>query len=569
MITLFPLSRWSSVFLAQVCSLPQAKTFRFSANYRKVSTGSVAIGMTVCFYWLRSHYVSLCYEKPFSVYLIAILSLIIASGFVFVDYRNFPLLFSRLTRSTAIGVLLYLLIEPPDYTLVNENYTALTTYVDYGYWLAVSTGVVSLFRPSFLFPVAFYSISTRYLALRISGYDAPVLDMVYMIEMGQFLSLSACVISALQFAKQYAGKRAKILEIFDVRLLLLCLAFIAIGFHLGNYFWSGRQKLSLGPHFWTWVFENPTQNMMLVFLTKGALPFGAFPTITQQLFDGFAFAVVFSNLFVIISQLFAIVAPLRVRWLFMACLTYDLLHIGIYIIAGLLFWPWIWNNASIMVSIRGYRDQEIGWLPKFCCIVAIILGGSGNSRLAWLGGGNSARLAWFDTADVKAYTFQAESPDHKWVNVPSSFFLSHSYRVFLGFDFDMGLNKGHYQPSSLSAISDYARLKTSGLCPAPPLAFDEPPEKQEAVRERLEAFLSAHLDKMRRRAAEYGKYNFYFRLDTLPSNPWLFSEFNRIDLRQIGKLRLLTQSVCLRLVNGVVEEREIRRDETEFDVTSH
>ena len=478
---------------------------------------------------------------------------------MFIDYRSFPQLFSRLTRSTAIGVLLYLLIEPPDYTPVNEDYAALTTYVDSGYWLAVSAGVVSLFRPSFLFPVAFYSVSTRYLAQRISGYDVPVLDIVYMMEMGQFLSLSACVVSALQFAKQYLGKRGKILDILDVRLLLLCLAFIAIGFHLGNYFWSGRQKLSLGPHFWTWAFENPTQNMMLVFLTKGALPLGAFPTITQQLFDGFASAVVFSNLFVIISQLFAVLAPLRVGWLFIACLAYDILHIGIYILAGLLFWPWIWNNASIMVSIRGYSDREIGWLPKFCCIAAIVFGGFGNSaRLAWLGGfGNSARLAWFDTADIKVFTIQAETPNHKWVNVPSSFFLSNSYSVFPGYHFDMGMNRGHYRPSALSAISDYERLKTSGLCSAPPFAFDESEEKQEAVRERLGAFLSAHVDKMRRRAAEYGKYNFYFRLETLPSNPWLFSEFNRLDLRQISKFRLLTQSVCLRLENGALEEREI------------
>jgi hypothetical protein len=238
MMMLSPLSRWSSVLLAQLCSLHQAKAWRFTTIYRKISTGLVAIGMIFAFYWLRSHYVRFCYDKPLSVHLLAILSLIVASGFAFIDYRSFPQLFSRLTRSTAFGVLLYLFVEPPDYTLVDENYAALTTYVDFGYWLAVGAAVVSLFRPSFLYPAAFYSVSTRYLAQRISGYDMPVLDIVYMMEMGQFLSLSACVISALQFAKQYAGKRTKILDILDVELLSLCLAFIAIGFHLGNYFWS-------------------------------------------------------------------------------------------------------------------------------------------------------------------------------------------------------------------------------------------------------------------------------------------------------------------------------------------
>jgi hypothetical protein len=540
---------------AQLFTLPQTKAFRFSPNYRTLLVALVATGMTLGFYWLRSQIISFCYERPLSVYLLAILSLIAAGGFAFINYRRFPQLFSRLTRSTAIGVLLYLLIGRPDYTLVNGDYADLAKYVDYGYWLAVSAAVLSLFRPSFLFPAAFYSISARYLAQHISGY-IPALDIVYLMEMGQFLSLSACVVSALQLTKKYVEKRARILDILDLRLLLLCLAFIAIGFHLGNYFWSGYQKLFMGPHFWTWALENPTQNMMLVFLKKGTLPFASFPSMTQQLFDVLAFAVVVSNLFVIISQLFAAVAPLRVRWLFIICLVYDVFHIGVYIIAGLLFWPWLWNNVSIMLSIRGYRDQQLGWLPKVCCIATIGLGGFGNS----------ARLAWFDTADIKVMTIQAETPDHTWVDVPSSFFLSHSYAMSLGLDLDMGMRNGHYRPSALSAIGDYTRLRTSGSCPPPPFALDEPPEKREAARERLAAFLSAHAHKMIRRASEYGNYNFYLRMDAQPSNPWLFSEFNRLELRKSTNFRLLTQSVCLRLTNGILSEQEIRRDEMEFNV---
>jgi hypothetical protein len=245
-----------------------------------------------------------------------------------------------------------------------------------------------------------------------------------------------------------------------------------------------------------------------------------------------------------------------VSWLFIICFAYDVFHIGIYIMAGLLFWPWIWNNVSIMVSVRGYCDQQIGWLPKFCCIATIVLGGF------W----NSARLAWFDTADIKVMTIQAETPNHKWVDVPSSFFLSHSYAMSVGLDLDMGMRSGHYRPSALSAISDYARLRTSGSCPPPPNALDEPAEKREAARKRLAAFLTAHAHKMIRRASEYGNYNFYLRLDAQPSNPWLFSEFNRLELRRSTKFRLLTQSVCLRLTNGVPAEQEIRRDEMEFNV---
>jgi hypothetical protein len=91
-------------------------------------------------------------------------------------------------------------------------------------------------------------------------------------------------------------------------------------------------------------------------------------------------------------------------------------------------------------------------------------------------------------------------------------------------------------------------------------------EEKQAARIQLQAFLAAHIIKMRRRSAEYGNYNFYARLETQPSNPWLFSEFNQLDLAKVKNFRVLTQSICLSLRNGVLVEKERRRDETEFHV---
>jgi hypothetical protein len=116
----------------------------------------------------------------------------------------------------------------------------------------------------------------------------------------------------------------------------------------------------------------------------------------------------------------------------------------------------------------------------------------------------------------------------------------------------------------LGASSDYLQAKTSGWCPEPAFALDRSATEQESARAQLQAFLSAHVKKMRRRAAQYGNYSFYARLETQPSNPWLFAEFNKIDLTQISKFRVLTQSICLRMLDGVLDEREMRRDETEF-----
>lgn len=47
--------------------LPQAKAFRFSANYRKLSVALVAIGMTLGFYWSEPDYKLLLRKAAFGM----------------------------------------------------------------------------------------------------------------------------------------------------------------------------------------------------------------------------------------------------------------------------------------------------------------------------------------------------------------------------------------------------------------------------------------------------------------------------------------------------------------------
>ena len=79
--------------------------------------------------------------------------------------------------------------------------------------------------------------------------------------------------------------------------------------------------------------------MMVGALKRGRPAFWRVSLVTQWLFDVFGPVVVFSNLLVLLTQLFAVIAPLRLRWLLVASLAYDVLHIGIYILGGLFFWP--------------------------------------------------------------------------------------------------------------------------------------------------------------------------------------------------------------------------------------
>jgi hypothetical protein len=531
-----------------------------SARFRSAATGILAIAATLSFYWLRNKYIGFLYAKPDSIFVISLASLVGALGFAFVQYHQFPRAFSVVTRATATGVLVYLVTEPSDFTLANSNHSDLAGYADWGYWAALGAAMASLIRPSFLFPAAFYVTSTRFVVQQISGFPLSTLDIQYMMEMAQFLACSACGLALLMWIKARSDKFiTAIFSIIDPQLLAVCFTFVAFGFHLGNYFWSGYQKLIVGPHLWSWVLENQTQNIMVIALKKGVLPSGAVPSVTQWVFDKFGSMVPLSNLFVVLTQLFAIVAAMRVRGLIMASLAYDILHVGIYVVGGLFFWPWIWNNGSIMVSLRSLRDEQIRWVPKLCCVLTILLGASANL-------GDAARLAWFDVLDIKIGSIQAEMPDGNWADVPASYFLSNSYSVSHG-EIDYVATQGHYPPTIWGSVYDYKRAKTSGQCPQPsPVTEPEIVERRTERLERLSKFLVAHHRKMVHRAAEYGSYNYYLRFHHQPSNPWLYSDFNHLELDRIFSYRLVTQSVCLTLLAGKLEERELKRDEVKFDV---
>ena len=77
--------------------------------------------------------------------------LVLAGSMVFarVTYTNLPDTFRILARATAAGTLFYLFVEPPSFTLANPVHAHLAAYVDLGYWAALLTGILGIWRPSF------------------------------------------------------------------------------------------------------------------------------------------------------------------------------------------------------------------------------------------------------------------------------------------------------------------------------------------------------------------------------------------------------------------------------------
>lgn len=526
-----------------------------------IATCVVALLFLTAFFVLRKAWLHVFYVALDYLFLLPAFAIVAAVFFFNVRYRDFPRPFAALTRASATGVLVYLVAEPPTLTLVYPEHWKLAAYVDWGYWPALGAAILAVWRPSFAFAPAFYIITTRYLAKAISGFFNPLIDIQYLAEMTELLAAGACAVALLRIAQHRWSKADSMLQIIDCRRLALCIAFLAIGVHLGNYFWSGIAKLFLGPHVWSWAIENPTQNLTIGALKRGVLPSGTFPALTQWMFDLFGSVVVSVNLGVLAIQLLAPIAPLRLSMLMAFSFGYEIFHLGTFAFGGLFFWPWVWNNVTVFFAASRGSETEVGWPPKLCCIVAILCGYS--PHLA-----DSTRLAWFDVADFKIPMVQVEAPGGhgQWVDVPGSFFMSHSYPISRGY-FDMTRAEGHYPPSTWGAVWEYYRVATSGQCKPPrPVSDPETPTERTERLERVRAFIVAHHEKMLRITRTYGAQAFYFRAHHYPSNPWLFKDFNRIDLAGIQRYRLAIESVCLQLVGGRLEQRVIKRDEFVIDV---
>lgn len=474
-------------------------------------------------------------------------------GLVFfgVRYAVMTPLLRVATRSSALGLLVFLLVEPPDFVVADSTQVIAIQFVYSGYWLALGSAVLSTFRPSFVPAVAVYLLGTRFLCDRISGLPVSTLDIQYMLEIALFLG---------GFSVLLVGLAAKWMPAFGTTQRQYELAFAAFGLHLGNYFWSAIAKLTAGPHLWSWIVENPTYNSISYALENGILPIGGVPVLVMWADAVVRFLSVPLNAAILGVQLAAVICVFRVGWLKAATLAYDVLHTGIFLLGGLFFWPWVWNNVTILVAVRK-RVEPIGRGAKLACLTVILLGHPGLSLVS------SAWLAWFDITDARQTYFEAVLDDASTAKVPSSFFLGSSHSV------------GHAQmgrvpiagqfPFLWSASATYERFIESGAC-SPPGAGFEPNEPAAERDKRLKVvgdFLRANHARMLDFYATWGRWAIYARSHHLPSNPFLYEAFNRIDLSRVVGYNLVAQSICHHLKDGRLDNRVLATQKEYFDVT--
>jgi hypothetical protein len=495
------------------------------------------------------------YWQPddFKIYAPIALAGVVALVFVNTRYAEFEGILRACLRASAVGLVVLLIVEIPDYSLGHPEGARALAYVNDFYPFALVCAVVGVFRPSFVIPTVIYLSSTRHMVTAISGLPMSTLDIRYMLDMAMYLAIFGIfVLKVAPRLHPWLASTDRQGEIVGV----------GMGLHLANYFWSGIAKVMIGPTPWYWAFENHTYNQIPYTIESGILPLGHIPWLSQLAYDVLQFFNTPLNAVIVLVQLFAILCVLKVSWLKVTSVLFDLLHIGIYVFGGLFFWPWIWNNLTIWWAARSQK-QGLQLNTKVACIAAILLGAP------ILGVNSAAWLAWFDVSDARQVYFEAVTKDGDTVKAPSAFFTSHSYSVSHGY---MGHQhmEDQYTATTLASTKTLARNETSGQCVAPSAINEEHPvenEQQKLARQAtLGNFLAYHHDKMREREAAVGRASWYLHAHHHPSNPFLYGEFNSLSLNDVVGYNLVMESVCHSMKEGVVVKKVLARATEYYDV---
>ena len=496
------------------------------------------------------------YYNPGSWKIYAPFAAALAAAAVFANtrYGDFAPLLKAILRASAVGIVVLLIAESPDYTLGDPAAARALEYVRSARPFAIAAAVVGMFRPAFVIPAVIYLASTRHLIEPISGLQMSWLDIRYMLDMALYLAVfGIAVVKVGPRIHPWLASTDRQMEIVGV----------GMGLHLANYFWSGVAKLAAGPTPWYWIFENQTNTQIPQTIESGILPLGHIPWLSQLAYDAVGFFNAPLNLAIVLVQLFAIVCFLKVSWLKVTSVLFDLLHIGIYVFGGLFFWPWIWNNLTIWWAARSSKNTGLTLNTKVACFSAILVGAPALhiNEAAW--------LAWFDVAETRQVYFEAVKADGTAVKAPGTFFGSHSYSIQHGYMAMHGV-AGQYEFTRNASTDSVQRNELSGTCPSPVSLASETHIETAAEHDlratRLGLFLRNHHEKMLFREAAVGRGSWYLHAHHHPSNPFLYKDFNSLSLNDVVGYNLVMESVCHSLKDGRVQKKVLKRDTEFYDV---
>lgn len=469
--------------------------------------------------------------------------------FANVRYEHFHGLFRTVLCASALSVAAQLILGSATDLPADAVELRRVEDVNLYRYLGFMFCALGLLRPSFLVPGFVSLAQVFYLKVKLYGIYGGITDFYTIAEVGAFTAFFYCLLS---FAFSMLPKSGRKLKFEDAAFSLLFVG--AIGVHFGNYFYSGVAKIVLDGGVFSWLLDTRPAYLMLAAAEIGNVPLLYFgrPFVDRIAFwmNEYSIAV---NLFVLSTQLAAILFFAHRRLTILLCLLYDFFHVFVFLTSGIFFWKWILFNLGLAIAINRFRYIQHGLFTVVPAAFAVVLGNA-YFEVAWLG--------WYTGAASRIERLYATTHDGTRVLVPSNYFLGRSMAV--GQARAYRLTSGQLATvSALASALDYEALRRSYSC-----------ELQPAPR-KPDFSLEKHYARVVRFVRDAHAYHLAFEksgtdidYDKYPHHVWsfppLFSEFKALRSSDIERFEIEILSVCFRWNGNAYEQRVVATDTYSF-----
>lgn len=491
------------------------------------------------------------------VYLVYGLVLAIILGGANLSYAQSTSVYRILTRSIIAFAMFYIATSHITVAETLLTGTALSAFeLNYLWILALLCGCIGFFRPVFgLLPLLYVQWQKDQWKF---VFDTPVewMDYFTLLETGSFLILGYAIYalyrrrglagldSRTENAAPVAPTKVDNWSLHPVDIVVL----FAVALHFGNYFYAGLIKAALGDSPVDWVLNNRTEILVLAAWDSWVLPVSFNETLSSLTYELISSVRVATNLATITIQLLAVVAIVRLRWAILITLSYDALHLIIFVTTGIFFWKFIILNLAVVAALSVMAAREIPHKLKLALSLAVILSPFVFHIMP--------SFAWLDTPAINQVRLYAVTDEGKEYRVPSNYFLAAS--VNFAQDRWVWPEQGFFPTETWGITRNNAAAKAAQDCrnwvrteeEFLKTPFDLPRERIERVVRRGHAQVLSMVDE-----------NGYVDYDLFPhhifSMPWYFEDFKQLDKRRIVSFRYESQAVCIGYEDGKLTKQKI------------
>lgn len=458
--------------------------------------------------------------------------------------RSFRLL------SLGVGVILALAAAPVllGYPVVNAEFGGLAQRLfTIGPLVVIACAVLAYWRPVTLIACGFFPLAERASVKWVSGLPIGTLDIYPVYEVALFLGTSAAVLTIARMLIPQATDECRFLSLAWI---------FALGIHFGNYFHSGIAKLAIDGPWLAWVFENQTNDTaLLAAWYNGRWLFSHNPELTVQIAEYLGAMNTPINWFVLLIQIAAPIAILRLGWIKIQSILYDIMHIGIFLIVGILFWKWIFLNLAFLGSAMRFPRDRFDKGMMAVGALAVIFG---------ITVAQTAQLAWYNTPALSSRLVFANTDEGKRYRVPISYFLNQSYSVSHA-RFTV-TDTQQFPTSPMGNARSHAIFKAALACDFSDLAerrnyrVSRAQSRDQAA---TEDFIRAH-HAFFVNLSDDGRFNYVMFPFHHFSNPADYEDFFALDKRRITSYTLVARSHCLSVQDGQLSSAV--KHETRYDI---